>query len=632
MPSSRIERKLAAIMFTDIAGYTEQMSKDQDVAFSLLETKQKALRPLIKKHNGTLIKQMGDGTLSHFPSAVDASNCSIELQKAIKDHENLNVRIGVHLGDTMFKDDDVFGDGVNIASRLERMSPPGGVLVSKNVYDELVSRKGYDGVSLGLQALKGIGRLVEVFALKDDHLTVPKPADYKDTEVHVHSGDEVPSIAIIPFDNKGSNEDVFYAYGISADLISDCSSAGLIRVSGLKEIEELGDIPFKEKAKKLFVRYVAMGTLWKKDDIFQLSIELYDTKTTKVIWSDRWQENWDNLPMIKEKLSEGLLKALNSNPKVETRAETISTEAYEYYLRAKYKFEKRKDKEDMEIIRGLLQKAIKLDAGLSIAKNLYGNTYLYMGNYIEAMDIYKKNLMDAEIISDELSMGSALNNIGFIYRNQGNYKKALDFFKRSLKIKEKVQDKHGIGNTFNNLGIIYSKLDDFVQALHFQERSLKIRQILGDKSGMGTTLTSLGVLYRLKRDDNKALNFHRQALSVREEIGDYIGVGNSKNNIGHIYLIRGDYNNAFEYLTKSLEIRESLGDKRGIGNSLNNIAVFYLNNGDYKKSFTYFSRSLSIKRELGDKRGIGITTCYIGIVNYYEGCYNKAKQYFLKSL
>ena len=79
-----IERKLAAIMFTDIAGYTAQMSKDQDVAFSLLETKQKALRPLVKKHNGTLINQMGDGTLSHFPTAVDASNCSIELQKSIE--------------------------------------------------------------------------------------------------------------------------------------------------------------------------------------------------------------------------------------------------------------------------------------------------------------------------------------------------------------------------------------------------------------------------------------------------------------------------------------------------------------------------------------------------------------------
>ncbi len=96
MPSPQIERKLAAIMFTDIAGYTEQMSKDEAVAISLLETKKKVFRPLLKKYNGKLVKEMGDGTLSHFPSSVDATNCSIELQKSLKKNTNLNVRVGVH--------------------------------------------------------------------------------------------------------------------------------------------------------------------------------------------------------------------------------------------------------------------------------------------------------------------------------------------------------------------------------------------------------------------------------------------------------------------------------------------------------------------------------------------------------
>jgi len=112
MSSPQIERKLAAIMFTDIAGYTEQMSKDQDLAFILLEEKQSKFKPLIKEHNGTLIKEMGDGTLSQYPTAVDASKCSVELQKLIQDNDKLNVRIGIHLGDTLFKDGDVFGDGV----------------------------------------------------------------------------------------------------------------------------------------------------------------------------------------------------------------------------------------------------------------------------------------------------------------------------------------------------------------------------------------------------------------------------------------------------------------------------------------------------------------------------------------
>jgi TolB-like protein len=134
--------------------------------------------------------------------------------------------------------------------------------------------------------------------------------EFEETQVQKHTDNEVPSIAIIPFDNKGADEDIFYAYGISSDLISDVASAGLIRVASLKEIEELDDLPFKEKARKLSVRYVSNGTLWKMGEIFQLSIELYDIKDSKVVWSDRWQENWDNLPLIKSNLSDGFSKAL----------------------------------------------------------------------------------------------------------------------------------------------------------------------------------------------------------------------------------------------------------------------------------------------------------------------------------
>ena len=130
----------------------------------------------------------------------------------------------------------------------------------------------------------------------------------------------MPSIAIIPFENKGADEDVFYAYGISADLISDCSGAGLIRVAGLNDIEKLDyrNLKYDELSKNLFVRYISTGTLWKMGDMFQLSIELYDTKDKKVVWSDRWQEKWENLPAIKRNLSDGLLKTLDTSSKLDS--------------------------------------------------------------------------------------------------------------------------------------------------------------------------------------------------------------------------------------------------------------------------------------------------------------------------
>ncbi len=313
-----IERKLAAIMFTDIAGYTESMSKSESKSLDTLEKKRSILKPLLKEYKGTFVKEIGDGTLSYFESAVNAATCAVKLQETTYDDKEMNIRVGIHIGDIVFKDGDVFGGGVNVASRLESIAPAGGVCVSKFVYDELSNQDDFDGIELGLQSLKGVGRLIEVFGLKGDKLNEPNPAEYQEDKVDVHTDDEVPSIAIIPFRNKGKEEDAFYAYGISADLITDCSGAGLIRVESLDRIEKIENydkLDITELATKLLVRYVATGSLWKMGEMFQLSVELYDTKDKKVVWSDRWQENWDNLPTIKMHLSDGLLKALDTKPR-----------------------------------------------------------------------------------------------------------------------------------------------------------------------------------------------------------------------------------------------------------------------------------------------------------------------------
>ena len=597
--SQKVERKLAAIMFTDIVGYTEQMSKDQDVAFALLEEKQSKFKPLIKEHNGSLIKEMGDGTLSQYPSAIDASKCSVELQKLIKDNDKLNVRVGIHLGDTLFKDGDVFGDGVNIAARLESMSPAGGILVSKNVYDELLTRQGFEGVSLGMQSLKGVGRLVEVYALKDTHLTVPNPDDFTDTKVEVHSDDEVPSIAIIPFKNKGADEDVFYAYGISVDLISDVSSAGLIRVASKKQIEDAGDLPLDELAKKLDVRYMANGELWRMGDMFQLSVELYDTKDKKVVWSDRWQQKWDNLPNIKTSLSDGLLKALDTKPKVEQKVETTNTEAYEFYLKAKHKYEKRGTTDDTEITRGLLNKAIELDDNLILAKTLLGTTYRDMGDYDEAMEIYTPVLKQAEELRDEYGMGIILIDIGLVHYSKGEYDKPLEYFSRSLAIQEELGDKYRMGSTLNNIGLVHANRGDYDRALDYYVRSLAIQEELGDKTGMGNSLGNIGIVHMNKGDYDRALDYYGRTSAIKEELGDKTGMGTSWANIGLVHNTRGDYDKALDYYARSLTIQEELGDKRAMGIILSNIGIAHANRGDSGKALEHLEKSLTIQKEIG---------------------------------
>ena len=191
--SSNLERKLAAIMFTDIAGYTQSMSKSESKTLDLLDKKRSILNPLLKHYKGTFVKEIGDGTLTYFDSAVNAANCAVKLQEQTYDDQDMNIRAGIHIGDIVFKDGDVFGDGVNVASRLESIAPKGGVCVSKNVYDELINQDDFDGIELGLQSLKGVGRLVEVLALKGNKLNEPNPDDYIENQIKIHSDDEVPS-------------------------------------------------------------------------------------------------------------------------------------------------------------------------------------------------------------------------------------------------------------------------------------------------------------------------------------------------------------------------------------------------------------------------------------------------------
>ncbi len=128
------QRKLAAVMFTDIIGYTALMSKDEQKALALLQKNRDLQKSLAKKHNGEFLKEMGDGTLLCFQSALDAVRCAMEIQQSVEDDPDLNLRIGIHLGDIVFKDGDVFGDGVNVASRIERLAESGGICISEQIH------------------------------------------------------------------------------------------------------------------------------------------------------------------------------------------------------------------------------------------------------------------------------------------------------------------------------------------------------------------------------------------------------------------------------------------------------------------------------------------------------------------
>ena len=622
-----IERKLAAIMFTDIAGYTAQMSKDEARAMELLKQKESILKPLLEEYKGTFVKSIGDGTLTYFESAINAASCAVRLQELTYDKEDLNLRAGIHIGDIIFKDDDVFGDGVNISARLESMAPVGGVCVSKSVYDELMNKKGFEGVELGLQSLKGVGRLVEVYGLKGSKLKEPKPEDYKDTKVSVHKDDEVPSIAVVPFDNKGPDEDIFYAYGISSDLINAISSAGIIKVSSLSDIQKIENynkINLNELSDKLNVRYVVQGSLWKMDDIFQITIELYDAKKDEILWSDRWQESWENLPAIQDNLYKELTKILNRYVEEKSISKAFNPEAYKIYLEAFYLFQNRKSKTDIDKVIELNKKVLDIDPHMIGARD--GIVWAYMRYSINKAEKHNNKLkkyLDENPDTDEKFMINYYSYKGWISERKThrdialkktskkifsearkNYRKCIEIAERNDSFIKKLDNSHNIARTYLSEG--YWNKDNKKLELHdkYSLENLKFANILKDED-IGPIYSNLAESYLLQKKYDLAEKYIKLDYDLAIKNNSQFGLGYVYRLYISLYLEHyDDIDKAKDYLKKWEVIGKNLENWGGLAFAYRKFSKYYKSKGNSKKEKHYIDLVEKYVKKRADREDI----------------------------
>ena len=700
MSSSEIKRKLAAIMFTDIAGFTALSAKDETKALKLLDTQKDILIPIINKFNGTVHKEMGDGLLLSFPTVTEAVRCGIEIQSETKNIDNLNLRVGIHEGEVTLKDGDVLGDDVNIAARIEPFSAIGGIAISGKVQQNISSLTEFETEYIGMPKLKGVSKEVKVYCITSNGLSKTdksKISSKLDKKVKLpmfsligcacilivisffifqnQEDEEVPSIAILPLENKGESKDEFYSYSISSDLISDVSSAGNIRVASLKDIEKLDYLSLtnQELAKKLYVRYISQGTLWKVDSIFQLSLELYDTKKEKIQWSDNWQQNWSELPSIKGGLSENILTNLEIKTSQNiTKIESENAQAYEFYLKAKNIYDKRENTDDTKIAQELLNKALALDENFFAAKLMLGDTYREVSDYDNAMMIFNSVLTKAEELDDKLWIGRTYRKIGIIHNVKGDYEKTLDFFEKSLVIATELGDKLAMANTLNNIGLTYNFKAELVTALDFYKkslaiftdlgdrqgvamglqniginlfrrskydealdhikRSLKINEELGNKSAAMWNLNAMGLIYAGKNEFDKALDFYNRTLILREDLGDKYGTAWTLITIGNLYHKRNDFDTALDFYEKSLIITKNIGDKLGMLTNHESIGRIQMFKGEYDEALDHYNTSIEISKYLDDKNKLFINLHQTGVAYYNKGDYINAIQFFKKSL
>ena len=186
-------RKLTAVMFTDIVGYTVLMSKDERKALQVLQRNLDTLKRCVKKFNGDWLKEMGDGTLSSFASAVDAVNCAMDIQHRLMDDPDLTVRIGIHIGDVVVKEGDIYGDGVNVASRIEPLAEPGGICITERIYDDIRNRPNIETTFLGEKSLKNVDRPIKVYAITGEVLPAPS-VEPKEPEAEIEK--KVPPVEV----------------------------------------------------------------------------------------------------------------------------------------------------------------------------------------------------------------------------------------------------------------------------------------------------------------------------------------------------------------------------------------------------------------------------------------------------
>jgi len=359
------QRRLAAVMFTDLVGYTAMTQKNEALAMQLLEEHRRLVRPFFPKHNGREVKTIGDAFLIEFASALEATRCAFDIQQSLNElnsgrtqERSVMLRIGIHLGDVIHAENDVYGDAVNIASRIEPLAPPGGICVSEQVYDQIKNKFEFPLSTLGEKTLKNVSEPIEVYR-------VILPWEKKSES---ESSLEKSRIAVLPFANMSPDpNDQYFADGITEEIISIVSG-----ISGLSVISRTSVMGYKGTTKKLGeigreldVGSILEGSFRKAGNRIRITTQLIDVAGDKHLWAQNYDKTLDDIFAVQSEIAEKVagelrIRLVDSEKKALEKKPTENTEAYSNFLRGRELFREDTEASVMQAL-SLFEKAIDLD-------------------------------------------------------------------------------------------------------------------------------------------------------------------------------------------------------------------------------------------------------------------------------
>lgn len=349
MTGGRVERRLAAVLAADVAGYSRLMGADEVGTLEALKAHRRdVVDPAIADHKGRIVKTTGDGLLVEFSSAVDAINCAMLVQDQMAERNRdftpaIRFRIGINVGDVIVDDGDIFGDGVNVAARVENECTPGGVCLSGNAFEQIRGKTGFAFEDLGERSLKSIDRPVRLYAAQLATASPVSSAKQPAESTKLPLPDK-PSIAVLPFDNMGeAGEDIYFADGIAEDIITE-----LARYSDLFVVARNSSFTYRGKAvriadvaRDLGVRYVLEGSVRRAGNRIRVNAQLIDAVSGKHLWAQRYDRNLEDLFAVQDELTRSIVAVLPERVQSAaldqaSRKASSSLDAYDHLLQGKY--------------------------------------------------------------------------------------------------------------------------------------------------------------------------------------------------------------------------------------------------------------------------------------------------------
>jgi adenylate cyclase len=444
------ERRLAAIMYTDMVGYTALGQRNESLSLALVEEQRKLIRPILGRHNGREIKTMGDAFLVEFPNALDAVRCAYDIQRATREfnislptEKRIHLRVGLHLGDVVESQGDISGDAVNVASRIEPLAEDGGVCLSRQVFDQVKGKFELPQASLGPRNLKNVSEPVEVFKV-----IMP----WNQSEAAGTQAFPPNRVAILPFASFSVDpNDGFFADGMTEEVISTVSG-----ISGLSVISRTSVMGYKgttkkvkEIGKELEVGSVVEGSFRKAGNRIRVTVQLVDAASDRHIWVQTYDRTLDDIFQVQsdvaKKVAEALsVRILSDEAERIEKKPTANTAAHSLYLRGRFLWNKR-GIDDLKMAAECFERATQEDPGFALGYVGQADCAALLRsnwNIDRDANLMKAKTLVEKALSLDRELAEAHTSKGLLLREEYRLREAEEEFRTAIELKPSYATAH----------------------------------------------------------------------------------------------------------------------------------------------------------------------------------------------